>query len=112
MNIRKEIDKLGELKEQIKKLEDKASTIIDALKAVKLVTGEYYGDEYILSVVEKTEAILSAAKVEKALHNKANFLKVVKVVKSSLGEYLSLQEIDKCVEDYKKSVAYLVRRLK
>lgn len=108
------VDELAMMKNQAEELAEKISELSKRIITDgRLKKGdEVIGREYKVKVGQKINNIFSVEKVFDLLEED-EFLDVVSISATSLKEYLSLQEIDSCVEDTKKSKPYLtVKKLK
>lgn len=94
-------DRYGELDAEINKLSSEKEKIGNRLKALGVGT-VLEGKKYVYTVRKRVKKILSAVKVQKLIPK--NFLSVVRIVNKLTEKYLTLEQMDTCIEDEKPEI--------
>jgi hypothetical protein len=98
------IDKYGEIKDKIKELENLAEALKNEIKKQCQLNDVYAGTKYKVIVSERVTPKINPKKVYMIMKNKTDFFNCVDIIKTKLVKYLEEQDIDKCIDDYSRSI--------
>jgi len=114
MTLIQVVDKLGEVKEQIKELTEIEETYKNKLKELfeaKKINNKIEGKNYVVTITEKTSPVIGQEK-NKELHKrlKDDFYNVSKVTITNLKNYMGETEIENYITEYTSSLTVTTKR--
>lgn len=105
------IDKIGYKEAQIKELTTEVEALRKLVKEEINVGEEIREREFFVKKTERATTTYSPAKVKKLINNDKKFIEVVTVSNTKVKTFLSMEQLDKCVDEVKISEVLTIKRI-